>query len=88
MENTRQTLAKSLLGSESYISSTHGSVGIESGDVVTSSKSTVKRKVKLYTASVLIVVYHIFMVASSTGLLMCALWPLCSRLDGNHIHLG
>ena len=47
-----------------------------------------KRKIKLNTRSVQIVAYLVFLIASSSGLLMCALWPLCDSLGGSEIQLG
>jgi MFS family permease len=70
------TLNKSLLGSSPEIAASGAS------------SEPPKRKVKLYTTSVFIVAYVIFAIAASSGLLICALWPLCNHLGGSKIELG
>lgn len=90
MENSSKTLSKSLLKDSQSSSDPVGIEIAQEGKVDGQPDHQVyrKRKVKLYTTSVFIVVYNVFTIAASSGLLLCALWPLCERLDGNRIHLG
>ena len=76
MDNSENTLDKSLLNTDG------------SKSEIVAANPIKKRKIKLYNKSVLIDAYVIFLTASSIGLLMCGLWPLCNALGGNKIHLG
>lgn len=79
MDNSENTLDKSLLNSDQTKAS--------KSEIVAANPRK-QRKIKLYNKSVLIDAYVIFLTASSIGLLMCGLWPLCNALGGNKIHLG
>ena len=74
METTKSTLGASLLDKDV--------------DSTATKSASSRKKVKLYTVSVLIVGYLIFIMSAVSGLLMCALWPLCEDLGGNKIQLG
>lgn len=95
MENNGNTLGASLLEQEIPTTKSTRADTLEITDHAPSSGAAdagptvwTKKKVILFTRSVFIDGYYVFMLASATGLLMCALWPLSENLGGNKIQLG
>lgn len=89
MENSGNSLGASLLGQEAAPQEKRAKIDvIEISAEAPGTTRLTKKKVKLYTRSVFIDGYYVFTLASGTGLLMCALWPLCESLGGSKIQLG